>query len=243
MSTIKDKLIRHQILLQRLAENQYESMIPFIDKALQHAVRRLGGKRYLSPTEARNLEHELLSILNGLTEVTMGNLDDFSIYESEFIARILGGSVPDATRVRNAMRLRRVGVGLDTGQSAQSLPVMIKRFNSHKAKEIASAVRKLALQRVDLKEAEKQILGMGKLIRSQARSLSVTITNHTATIAKDVTYLANRDLIDKVQWVSVLDQGTTDFCRHHHGNIYPINDGPRPPAHFNCRSVMIPVLR
>lgn len=218
-------------------------MVPFIDAALKHAVRRLGGKRYFSPTEAKNLEYELLAILNRLTEVTMGNLDDFAIYESEFIARVLGGKLPDPQRLKNALRLRRLGVGLDTGQSSQSLPVMIKRFNAHKAKDIVKKVRQLAIQGIDLKTAEKQILGMGKLIRSQAASLSVTITNHTATIAKDVTYLANREQIEKVQWISVLDQGTTEFCRNHHREIYPINEGPRPPAHFNCRSVMIPILR
>ena len=26
------------------------------------------------------------------------------------------------------------------------------------------------------------------------------------------------------------------------GEVFPIDEGPRPPAHFNCRSVMVPVL-
>lgn len=43
---------------------------------------------------------------------------------------------------------------------------------------------------------------------------------------------------DAYQWVSILDAVTTDICRERHGKVYT-NGGPRPPAHYNCRSTII----
>lgn len=218
-------------------------MVPFLDAVLLRAFERLGGKRYLSPAEAKNLEKELATILERMTIVTMENLDDFAIYESEFIARVLMGVKPDAQRITNSIRLRRMGIGLDVDRGSKSLPVTLRSFNAHKVREIAKKARQIAIQGLSREEAKQQFLAMGKLMRSQARSLSVTIVNHVATVAKDITYMSNRNLIGKVMWSSVLDGNTTDYCREHNGIIYDIGEGPRPPAHFNCRSVMIAILR
>ncbi len=40
-------------------------------------------------------------------------------------------------------------------------------------------------------------------------------------------------------YVAVLDNKTTPVCMSLHGNRYPINEGPRPPQHYNCRSQFI----
>lgn len=43
------------------------------------------------------------------------------------------------------------------------------------------------------------------------------------------------------QWVSVLDSRTTLICRARNGVIYKYGDGPLPPAHYNCRSKVVPL--
>lgn len=48
-------------------------------------------------------------------------------------------------------------------------------------------------------------------------------------------------LFETYEWVSVLDSRTTDICLSRNGKIYPYATGPRPPAHYNCRSTIIPV--
>lgn len=242
-TTIKDKLIRHQILIQRLAASQYDSMEQFIDDAVQRTMLRLGGKRYLSPSEAQALEKELGTLLERMSVTTMQNLDDFAVYESKFIARVLNGQTPVADKVTRGLRMRRMGVGLSTGKRAQSIPVSLRQFNRNRARELAKRARQVVLQQLDRNQIEEQFLQLSRKIKAQARSLSTTLVNHTAIVAKDITYLANRDKIDFLVWSAVLDQNTTNYCRGQHGNRYPIDDGPRPPAHFNCRSIMIVVLK
>jgi len=42
--------------------------------------------------------------------------------------------------------------------------------------------------------------------------------------------------IKKYIWLSVLDSRTSHICRGRSNNIYPVGDGPLPPAHPRCRS-------
>lgn len=62
-----------------------------------------------------------------------------------------------------------------------------------------------------------------------------------ATVLDDV---ASTDLenLRGLRWTSVLDGKTSAICRARSGEVYQPFEGPRPPAHFNCRSVMVPVF-
>lgn len=48
--------------------------------------------------------------------------------------------------------------------------------------------------------------------------------------------------IDEYEWLSVLDNRTSDICRSRSGKRYLYGKGPLPPAHPNCRSMIVPVV-
>lgn len=78
------------------------------------------------------------------------------------------------------------------------------------------------------------------------RGLEALIRTSNAHIAAQVTQAAieaNADIVEGVEWVAVLDSRTTDICRARDGKIYPIDSGPRPPAHPNCRSTVRTILK
>lgn len=52
-------------------------------------------------------------------------------------------------------------------------------------------------------------------------------------------YQENKEVFPYGYYVAVLDNKTTPICMSLHGNRYPINEGPRPPQHYNCRSQFI----
>ena len=79
--------------------------------------------------------------------------------------------------------------------------------------------------------------------RRQAEAVVRTAVNHTATASRELLYSANSDLIKGVRWVSTLDGRTTEICIARDGQVYDLNKGPRPPAHWNCRSTTAPVLK
>lgn len=76
-----------------------------------------------------------------------------------------------------------------------------------------------------------------KFQRWGAASINTAIQHVSATA---VDYLSSK-LFDNYQWVSVLDERTSEICISRNGRIYSYATGPRPPAHPNCRSTIVPI--
>ena len=75
-----------------------------------------------------------------------------------------------------------------------------------------------------------------------AEALVRTGANHYANQARDVAAQANADLIQGRIFLATFDNRTTLTCRHFGQlqKIYALDDPttPKPPLHFNCRSVL-----
>lgn len=53
-------------------------------------------------------------------------------------------------------------------------------------------------------------------------------------------------VVEAYQWSAILDDRTSDICRYLDGKIYEVGelaDSLKPPAHFNCRSVLVPITK
>lgn len=79
--------------------------------------------------------------------------------------------------------------------------------------------------------------------RRNAEALVRTAATHISAQAREASFRENSDTIKGVQWVSTLDLRTSDVCKSRDGTVYPVGEGPRPPAHPNCRSTLVPVLK
>ena len=66
---------------------------------------------------------------------------------------------------------------------------------------------------------------------SLARTATVSVASHAAL----ETARANPTIIRSVLWTSVLDHRACPVCFELDGQTFPIESGPRPPAHINCR--------
>jgi SPP1 gp7 family putative phage head morphogenesis protein len=85
----------------------------------------------------------------------------------------------------------------------------------------------------------------GVLAQTHRQTLGITRTlvGHVASQVSDAIAARNpRDVLD-VRWVSVLDARTSDICQGLSGQVFPAHEGPRPPAHFNCRSTVVPTFQ
>lgn len=85
--------------------------------------------------------------------------------------------------------------------------------------------------------------GIREVSRRGAATLVRTATNHAANAGRQAMWTANNDLMQGVRWVSTLDSRTSPICRDRDGEMYPVDSGPRPPAHPNCRSTTVAVLK
>lgn len=96
--------------------------------------------------------------------------------------------------------------------------------------------------------------GIMEISRRNAEAVVRTAVSHTASVARDLLFNANPDLVKAVQWVSTLDGRTSPTCRSRDGKLYtadthkpightqPWLGGPG-QAHWNCRSSSTPILK
>jgi SPP1 gp7 family putative phage head morphogenesis protein len=80
------------------------------------------------------------------------------------------------------------------------------------------------------------------IINTLGNQLSTTVQTYIQQISAFALYQIGKSSFDEYQWVSVLDNHTTEICNSRDGNVYSYNNGPRPPAHYNCRSTIMPVV-
>jgi len=85
----------------------------------------------------------------------------------------------------------------------------------------------------------KSVGGIARMSRHKAEATVRTAITHMASVATEQVAIDNPDIIGSVQWLSTLDGRTSMVCISRDGNKYKVNEGPRPPAHINCRSKML----
>ena len=99
------------------------------------------------------------------------------------------------------------------------------------------------VRRVIGTRAEQFRNGVLHTTRTQVNALVRTSVNHVSAQAREEMYRENATLVKSVRWVSTLDSRTTVTCMALDGRVFGIQDGPRPPAHHQCRSTTVPVIR
>lgn len=85
--------------------------------------------------------------------------------------------------------------------------------------------------------------GTAAKIRRSITAVVRTSINHATTTARELTYKANSDIVKAVQIVATLDHRTCEVCGARDGQVYEIDEGPRPPYHYNCRCTTAPVVK
>jgi len=65
-----------------------------------------------------------------------------------------------------------------------------------------------------------------------------TMIQHTSSM---VAFKLQSLVSENYTWCAVLDSRTTEICRDRNGRVYAYRNGPRPPAHWNCRSFTVPL--
>lgn len=252
-----DAVISHQVLLQQFSNREVRQLLALLRKIEPRIVRQIERAR-TSWNRARldRMLSEIRQILSAahiqMRDRLTANLRDFSDFEAGFTRQILTTQVPGAIVIaspvlgdlRSAIRSepfvgRTLNEWFKTLTAAQSgainQAVRIGWAEGQTNQQMVQAVRGTRARRF-----RDGILATGT---RQAEGIVRTAVNTVANRARQATFEANADIIQGVRWVSTLDGRTSAICQSRDGEVYPLDSGPRPPAHVNCRSSVISVLK
>lgn len=102
------------------------------------------------------------------------------------------------------------------------------------------------LEKIFEKYLDSGILKDGKIV-DPARLETIVRTNTTEALSEGRMAMFNdpdvSDFVPYVMWSSILDDRTTAYCSSMDGKIFRKSEFTPPPAHYNCRSIPVPITK
>lgn len=252
MPTLTDKIIRHQVYLEGLKYGALSSANPILvgmERDIRLALVGVSstGLGSLSKLTLRKLMQTLrLSILrryNTYSDSLLKFLEAFlavevgqmrSIFDSEPTAEPEEDDNTLAAlwwpRFKSSI-LPANGIVLDA---------FVKALGPAAAIAATQALQRAAVNRLTLDETLEAVAGLRGRMEAQTRAVLATALQSVS--AQSQAAFAKIVGIDEYEWVSILDGRTSEICRSRSGQRYLYGKGPLPPAHPNCRSMIVPVV-
>lgn len=265
---IRDRTIRHLLWLTRLATQQANEItrflesevIPDLETQLRRRLDRINERGFdTGPQTTRRLEiliaamHEIAS--GGIQESRRrleANLAEIGQSEAEWQVGVIQQSVPvQLEMVLPAAALIRQAI-LERPFDGMPLSGWFDALEQSTQRNLERAIRQgivegEALQRIVQRVRGTRANGFADGVLStttrQAQAIARTAIIHANTQARMETLQANADIVKSVMWTATLDSRSCPICAARDGKTYPLNSGPRPPAHVSCRCSMAPVLK
>lgn len=173
-------------------------------------------------------------------------------YEAEFQANVLAEHIPVRIDVVQPTVDQLRAIVLKRPFQGRVLRDWAKGLEEGRTAKVHDAIRIGMVEGETVDQIVKRVRGTKALAykdgvleitRRDAEAVVRTAVTHIAAGASEATYERNADLISSVKWISTLDARTTPICQARDGKIYQVGKGPRPPAHFRCRSTTTPVTK
>ena len=228
--------------LQGLAELQSEFVEEQLKKVLPRGSRDIVRSVEISPQFAQSVvvtdptQINVVALSDDLFAAAYGSPQTFSLTAAQGATITL----PNGQVIEKAFRgiaedqaerfAQVVRQGLLTGEPTQDIARrLVGRLEFGQP---AMSVKQLQLAGGQLTNAANH----------QVITLTRTSINQVANAASQQVYEANQDITKKYRYVATLDSRTSAICRALDGREFPYGKGPKPPQHFNCRSVTVAVI-
>lgn len=255
---LADAAVSHQIGLQRYSAATVRKALALLARSEARIVERLARGDLTTLSRARQealLEAIRAMALDGVAVLTgylAAEMGELALYERDYQIRTIREALPiDLDTV--APTAAQVKAAVDSRPfQGRLLREWYGNLGDTAAARLRNAIRMGIVEGRTSDQVVREVRGTRALgyrdgilqvNRRAAESVVRTAINHTATAARGAVYEANAGVIKGVQWVATLDARTTLVCAGRDGKVYPVDSGPRPPAHFGCRSSTAPVLK
>lgn len=209
---------------QGLTKKRFNEFIVTLNKQLGAYVEK----------HATDFERRMRKTLDAVVEVTRSNLQK--------IAEATAAAAVTAANIWNKLRREFIpGAGMTPFE-------MVKDFGKSTIMTVVRTARQSFASKEPVREFLRKVRGTADrgykdgVVRKLRIRYEAIVRTFMQFMRNYVSALFGQFYFRSYQWVSVMDSRTTTICRSRHLNIYEYGAGPIPPAHFNCRSVIVGVM-
>lgn len=259
-----DETIRRQIALRRFTAGEVARIEALLDRAQKDLLALLLVRldRITATGRGRATQLRLEKLLKEVaamrketwasvsSEIT-SSMRDIAKDEARHETMLIDDAVPIKLEVGRPPLAQVAAAAMKQPLQGRLLGEWYNSLEQADRRRISEAVRLGVVEGQKADEIVRRIRGTrgagfedGALAASKRDMTAVvrTAVSGITTAAREAVWEANSDILSGLRWTSVLDGRTSAICRARDGKIFPVGSGPRPPAHVNCRSVMVPVL-
>jgi len=254
---------RHQSHYERLKTHEANKFDKFLIEIDADIRRILSGD--VTEYTRKRLEQVLKQVNVAMTrrykeyrKVWEESVTNAAAYEAEFelktlqkIIKDIEFAMPSATQIAAAVFNTPLGdIGGPSGGSL--LESFFEEMTKAQVRKIEGAIRlgyaegqttPQIVRRIRGTKAGNFMDGLLATSKRDAEAITRTALQHAASQAREATWANNQSVIKSVKVVATLDSRTSPTCRSLDGKEFPVDKGPRPPFHINCRSTMVAVLK
>ena len=263
MPDLTNESIRLQVLLERVKAGEDKRIDAFLQEEAK-LLRQMLTKADLSPGQRKRTEATLKEVSEALSALHARNGDEFrkrmdelagvvADTEAKTLAAALDGfdtATPTAQVIRTAVNTAPLSVRGAGG--GMLLDTFVAKWGEADVERVVGTIRRGYFEGRTTDQVVRDLIGTkaanytdGELAvsRRHARTVAHTSLQHLATVTRVETFKENDDLITGYRWVSTLDSRTSQICQALDGRVFKVGEGPMPPAHPNCRSTVVPVVK
>lgn len=255
---LEDATLRQAVMLERLKSGEAATFATFLrelDRRLREALTRDGLTTFEAARLAsmlREVEQITADVLGRFTGQLTLDLREVAALEGAATGTTLQAAgfrpdVPTAGQLWAAASVAPMAAG-----KGKLLAPFLADFTAAEVDRLTGVIRLGVAQGQTVAQTVTAIRGTRArnyadgvlaITRRNAETIVRTAVAHVGAEARHATYGANTDILEGYQWSSTLDQRTSNQCQALDGRIFKFGKGPMPPAHPNCRSSTIPVLK
>jgi len=246
-----DATTRHAIFVERYGHGRYNDLEPILNDMRDKLVARLSREDLtdFQFVRAQALLADVDDILAGSFqqfELDLGGyIEEFAEYEAGFNYRMLQGAVkvevdiPAIEQVNAALNNTSMVLTQDNGAEQRlTIQQAIEQFSAKKSQEVRSLIQQGLIGGETTDDITRQVINsverkINKTVKAQARSLVSTTISAASNQAHNQTARANSDVLRGEQIIATLDSHTSDICISADKTIWPVDEGPFPPLHWN----------
>lgn len=255
---ILDEIISRELNLNRFDADLRKRIVKLLVDLEKDIIGRIQGKNISEFTKKR-LNEQLRVIKATITEyykeaekITALDYRDLAKQEAEFLRstmdKIVGvdlfNSMPSANQLVALANGTFIQGAINADWWARQSADMYFRFSN--------VIRMGYAQGQPINQMVESFRSQFAIGRRNAEALVRTAVHTVSSSARELMYEQNREVLKGKLYVAVLDNRTSPQCIAYDGAVYdmdnqPINGTKLPyrdlPAHWNCRSMYVPVLK
>ncbi len=248
-----DELTKRQIRVLRNVNTEIKKLLPLLNTMSRDIAKRLtkGNITEFSKTRLKTLKREIDIIISRYVSALSKHLRTDSVslssaearYAASLLSIMSDSKIFQATLKSLRTALTKNKMTLISGKKKQQLTIdeAILVFSRSISKSVQNSVTAGIVEGKTTTEIAREATRVIKTrTKAQAEAMIRTVASHAATMGRQETYFANKEILNGEIFMATLDGHTTFQCAANDQKRFPVGKGPMPPLLYNCRSIRIP---